>query len=163
MSDLALNFRWPFDATLMNAFEQLSGQAKAATASTEESTASTALLRPVGTRCPKGLRRLWSRGAKAEHARMSSSVKYGYFSRTWAGERPAPRASNTSDTVIRIPRMQGFPLRTPQSTVMIERLSTTIAYASYRRHVRRTQILSLRDSAGLVRLVLAGAFVTIPW
>jgi hypothetical protein len=55
--------------------------------------------------------------AKARQALMSSRVKSGNSSRISVSDMPEARYSSTSYTVIRSPRMQGFPLRLPGSIV----------------------------------------------
>ncbi len=57
--------------------------------------------------------------ANAKQARMSSSVRYGKSRRISVCVIPDARYPSTSPTVIRRPRMQGFPLRLPGSIVMI--------------------------------------------
>ena len=56
--------------------------------------------------------------AKARQVRMSSAVRSGKSARIWASVMPPARYSSTSYTVMRVPLMQGFPLRTPGLTVM---------------------------------------------
>jgi hypothetical protein len=56
--------------------------------------------------------------AKAKQARMSSTVSSGKSARISASVIPDARYSSTSETVIRSPRIHGFPLRFPGSTVM---------------------------------------------
>jgi hypothetical protein len=56
--------------------------------------------------------------AKAKQARISSLVSSGKSERISASVIPEARYSSTSETVIRKPRMQGFPLRFPGSTVI---------------------------------------------
>jgi len=56
--------------------------------------------------------------ANAKQARMSSLVSSGKSARISASVIPDARYSSTSETVIRRPRTQGFPLRLPGSTVM---------------------------------------------
>jgi len=56
--------------------------------------------------------------AKAKQARISSMVSSGKSERISASVIPEARYSSTSETVIRKPRMQGFPLRFPGSTVI---------------------------------------------
>ena len=56
--------------------------------------------------------------ANAKQARISSLVSSGKSARISASVMPAARYSSTSDTVMRSPRMQGYPLRLPGSIVM---------------------------------------------
>src|SRR5437762_698282 len=66
--------------------------------------------------------------AKARQARMSSRVKSGKSRRISPSLIPDARYSRTSVTVIRRPRMQGFPPRLPGSTVIRERQSMAQDY-----------------------------------
>jgi len=66
--------------------------------------------------------------AKARQARMSSRVKSGKSRRISSSLIPDARYSRTSLTVIRRPRMQGFPPRLPDSTVIRERQSMAQDY-----------------------------------
>ena len=66
--------------------------------------------------------------AKARQARMSSRVKSGKSRRISSSLIPDARYSRTSLTVIRRPRMQGFPPRLPGSTVIRERQSMAQDY-----------------------------------
>jgi hypothetical protein len=50
---------------------------------------------------------------------MSSGVSSGKSANTSSTVIPPARYSSTSRTVSRIPRMQGWPLRLPGSTVMM--------------------------------------------
>ena len=56
--------------------------------------------------------------AKANTARMCSVRRSGKSARISASVMPPARYSSTSATVMRVPRMQGLPLRTPGVTVM---------------------------------------------
>lgn len=64
--------------------------------------------------------------ANTQQARMSSLVSSGKSARMSASVMPEARYSSTSETVIRSPRMHGFPLRLPGSTVMRLRSSDAI-------------------------------------
>ena len=66
--------------------------------------------------------------ANTKQARISSLVSSGKSARISASVMPEARYSRTSETVIRSPRIQGFPLRLPGSTVM--RSSSSDAMAS---------------------------------
>src|SRR6267378_7401503 len=56
--------------------------------------------------------------ANARHARISSAVRSGKSARISSTDIPPARYSRTSRTVIRSPRMHGWPLRLPGSIVM---------------------------------------------
>jgi hypothetical protein len=56
--------------------------------------------------------------ANTKQARISSLVSSGKSAKISASVMPEARYSRTSETVIRSPRIQGFPLRLPGSTVM---------------------------------------------
>ena len=65
--------------------------------------------------------------ANTKQARISSLVSSGKSARISASVMPEARYSRTSDTVIRSPRIHGFPLRLPGSTVMRSNSSDAIS------------------------------------
>src|SRR5216684_1312250 len=93
--------------------------------------------------------------AKARQARMSSCVRSGKSSRISCSDMPEARYSSTSYTVMRMPRMQGFPPRLPGS---IEILSWSfIAKTSSLFAMHLFQCLHLQHNASLQLLPEAGA------
>jgi len=56
--------------------------------------------------------------ANAKQARMSSAFRSGKSARISASVMPEAKYSSTSDTVMRMPRIHGFPLHFPGSTVI---------------------------------------------
>ena len=79
--------------------------------------------------------------AKAGHARMSSRVRSGKSWRIWSSVMPEARYSRTSETVIRMPRMQGLPLRLPGSMLIRERQSMPLKVRPRPRRVNDVHML----------------------
>ncbi len=67
--------------------------------------------------------------ANARQARMSSRVRLGKSARIWSSAIPPAKYSRTSYTVIRVPRTQGLPLRTPGAIVIRSSRFITAPYA----------------------------------
>lgn len=97
--------------------------------------------------------------ANTKQARISSLVSSGKLAKISASVMPEARYSRTSETVIRSPRIQGFPLRLPGSTVMRSNSSDVMPAVYDRRLATAKPLKCCRLTPGLNPRQFPGIFI----